>query len=291
MRRRKTSSVLKGTVFSLLFTSALVFQAWAQGQEQTLAGIRLRSKGIVVLRKFGNPHEVTPGLGQTPQMPQGVEGTSTPTSPYGPYGPRFPGMPGAYPGTPPGAYPGSPPGTYPGSPTGRTPIAGLPGGLPPIPGTPSYPGFPGLGSLLGEEGQTGLGSSLTPQTTELGTETGNALIFGDANQEPIVTWTYRRLKGVVTLDFRLDEEGRVIEISATGLPTTSQARKVAASIVRTSRGVTLGDPYGKVVALYGFPERQVVQGRIITAVYQERWGIAFQFANMKLVRITIGLVR
>jgi hypothetical protein len=106
--------------------------------------------------------------------------------------------------------------------------------------------------------------------------------------EPLVTWTYEIPKAKVTLDFRLDEDGRVVEIVGTGRKPTS--------LVKTSVGVTLGDPYGKVLRLYGPPDRQFQQvvpglGTVTTVSYHKKYGVAFQLQNMKVVRIVVAEVK
>jgi hypothetical protein len=96
----------------------------------------------------------------------------------------------------------------------------------------------------------------------------------------LTTWTYKKLKGGPRVDFRLDEDGVVVEIVATGMKP--------ASFTRTSRGVNLGDPYGKVMRLYGFPEETVQQGNILTAKFAKNTHVAFQFYKLRLVRIAVA---
>lgn len=106
--------------------------------------------------------------------------------------------------------------------------------------------------------------------------------------EPLVTWTYELKKHKTVLDFRLDEDGRVVEIVATGKRPTALAR--------TAAGVTLGDPYGKVLRLYGPPDSQFQQvvpglGNVTTVSYQKKHSVALQFQNLKVVRIVVAEVK
>jgi hypothetical protein len=96
----------------------------------------------------------------------------------------------------------------------------------------------------------------------------------------LTTWTYKKLKGGPRVDFRLDEDGVVVEVVATGLKP--------ASFTRTARGVNLGDPYGKVMRLYGFPEETVQTGNLLTAKYTKDIHCAFQFFKLHLVRIAVA---
>jgi len=96
----------------------------------------------------------------------------------------------------------------------------------------------------------------------------------------LTTWTYKKLKGGPRVDFRLDEDGVVVEVVATGLKP--------ASFTRTTRGVNLGDPYGKVMRLYGFPDETVQTGNLTTAKYAKSIHCAFQFYKLRLVRIAVA---
>jgi len=101
-----------------------------------------------------------------------------------------------------------------------------------------------------------------------------------AYAEQLVNWVYKpaKLKNT-TLEFRLDEDGYVVEICASS--------NRPSSVIRTSRGVTFGDTYAKVLRLYGFPESHKTQGDVVTASYRESKHVAFQFYKMKLVRIIV----
>jgi len=95
-----------------------------------------------------------------------------------------------------------------------------------------------------------------------------------------VTWIYNR-PGGNSLEFTFSNDGRVIQIRATGYNK---------SLVRTVRGITLAQSYGNVVARYGYPESQEQFGPIITARYTEREHAAFQFYNQKLVAVIVAAV-
>jgi hypothetical protein len=52
--------------------------------------------------------------------------------------------------------------------------------------------------------------------------------------------------------------------------------------------VNLGDPYGKVMRLYGFPDETVQTGNILTAKFTKTTHCAFQFYKLRLVRIAVA---
>lgn len=272
---RKTL-LIGGAFLVVLLSSAPQAQAQYR-KERRLAGITIGSKGLAVLRAYGNPTRVANGLGAPPAdvaAAVGQAGAGATASPYGPYGP---GAAGPY-----------PPGTsgYSGPPGVSNPyMAGVmrfmsPGSTMPGVGTvPSITYGPGALPVPGasETASEGAAGISTEAMTDFSVPT-----------EPLVTWTYEIPKAKVTLDFRLDEDGRVVEIVATGKQPTS--------LVKTSVGVTLGDPYGKVLRLYGPPDRQFQQvvpglGAITTVSYHKKYGVAFQLQNMKVVRIVVAEVK
>jgi hypothetical protein len=110
---------------------------------------------------------------------------------------------------------------------------------------------------------------------------------GDSGASPdftsrLTTWTYRYPKQGLVLDFQLDEDGRVVQIVATGLKPNS--------LGRTQRGVSFGDSYSKVLKIYGFPESQAQPGAgsVVVADYRNRSRVAFQFINRKVARIVVA---
>lgn len=95
-----------------------------------------------------------------------------------------------------------------------------------------------------------------------------------------VIWEYS-LKGNITLDFTLSNDGRVIQISVSGLHSAAAA---------TARGIRLGSLYTAVLAKYGYPESQDTNGSILTALFAQRSHVAFQFLQNKVVSITVAAV-
>jgi len=248
--------------------------AYAQQFERRLAGIRIGDRGLAVLRAYGSPGAVefimsggesnrpVPGLRIQPAA--GTAGTetaagtspqvTTPTSPYSPYGP--PGAPGA-PGAPSGYGPYGPPGVPGNLQTSALNIVNR------------Y-----LGAATGEQNPLGL-----PETTEVGVTDATGTYQG-VYAEQLVNWVYRPKKFKNTLlEFRLDEDGYVTEICASSTTPSN--------FIRTSRGITFGDTYAKVLRLYGFPESHKTQGDFVTVSYRESRHVAFQFYKLKVVRIIV----
>jgi len=250
---------------------ATAAQAQWQRPERSLAGITVGSKGLIVLRKYGNPSRAVNGItGAVDASVAAATANASPTGPAGPYPPATEGAPGVNPyASYRNPYPGggvSPMGYSPGAPVAAIPGVGA------IPGVPSGPGaLPAPGDTeLGQEGVVG----------GVGTSPGADL---SAPKELLVTWVYNMPKQHCMVEFRLDEDGRVVEIAGTGYKPTP--------LVRTSKGVTLGDPYGKVLRLYGPPDTQFQQGNITTISYQDKYHVAFQLRNLKVVRIVVAEVR
>jgi hypothetical protein len=215
-----------------------------------LAGVSVGSKGIVVLRKYGNPSAVSPGLGQM-TAPTGIATTgANPSNPFatGPGG-LPPGIPSA------GPYTGG---------VGPVPSPQYKGGIGPMPNT------------AGPFGPAGGPGALPPA----GSDVASNGMDQAADNSGLTTWTYDQLKKGPDIDFRLNEDGAVVEIVATGFKPNP--------LTKTRRGVNLGDPYGKVMRLYGFPEQTVQQGNILTVSYAKSAHIAFQFYKLKLVRIDVA---
>ncbi|MGQ9523996.1 MAG: hypothetical protein ACUVTZ_04055 [Armatimonadota bacterium] len=264
MRRLMARAALAATAL-VLFSSG----AYAQKFERRLAGIRIGDRGLDVLRAYGSPSQVgfvmsggesnipVPGV----RMPVLGETTAegTPAAP----GAQPTAVPYGAPGTMPGGYP-SPYGPYPPSPSGA------PGNLQTSAANilNRY-----LGAVTGEQNPLGL-SETTPGMTEDVTTPQGAYV------EQLVNWVYRPAKFKNTvLEFRLDEDGYVVEICASS--------NRPSSVIRTSRGITFGDTYAKVLRLYGFPESHKTQGDVVTVSYRESKHVAFQFYKMKVVRIIV----
>jgi hypothetical protein len=223
--------------------------------ERAMAGVSVGSKGIVVLRKYGNPTDVTPGLGAL--LPPNTVATTGPNA-----------APATAPGIPPGA--GGPYNPYAMGP------GGLPPGIPPVGGTNQLQqGLSNLAntynSYLNEDS-----GSLSPA----GADTSATGMDETGLNSGLTTWTYEKLRKGPRIDFRLDEDGSVVEMCAFGTKPSP--------LTRTARGVNLGDPYGKVMRMYGFPDQSVQQGDILTVSFAKSAHIAFQFYKLKLVRIDIA---
>lgn len=236
--------------------------AAAATAERSLAGVKIFSPMSVVVKKYGSPDEVRVGNTST-------GGTSSAG------GAGSLGGPGGYPGAAgggPGGYPGAPGGggEYGGGAMGGDGGdssdadgpggAGGPGGYPGAPG--GYPGAPG-----GYPGAPGGANSAKAQA-----------------QKSLVTWVYDQANGN-TLEFTFSNDGRVIQIRATGYHP----------VVKTARGVTLGMKLSDVVGRYGAPEHSKItnagsSGRIFTEDYTEKYHASFQFYNSRLVGIIVAAV-
>jgi hypothetical protein len=127
--------------------------------------------------------------------------------------------------------------------------------------------------------------------------------FGGGTQQPSVgnaaLWTYRR-QGGVTLEFLINEDGLVAEISLSG-------RTFPAS---TGRGIHLGSGYSQLLTTYGFPDSHrilsinqtgvqptampyssVVKsgGQATQVTYTTKHNVAFTLLNNQVVRMTVAL--
>jgi hypothetical protein len=232
--------------------------AVAAAAERSLAGVKIFSPMSVVVKKYGSPDDIKVGNASTGGTTAGAPGG-------GGYPGGGAGAPGGYPGAP-GGYPGAPGGgggDYGGG-DGESSDAegGGPAGYPGAPG--GYPGAPG--GYPGAPGAVGGGQSKAQALRSL------------------VTWIYNQPNGN-TLEFTFSNDGRVIQIRATGYHP----------VVKTARGVTLGMKLSDVVARYGAPEGSKITaagsgGKIFTEDYTERYHASFQFYNSRLVGIIVAAV-
>lgn len=164
-----------------------------------------------------------------------------------------------------------PGGTSAGSPgyPGGGPFGGYPGGYP---GGGSYPG--GVSNFP----PTGSGGEVVGQPQQ-GPEYSNAVL-----------WVYRR-PGNLRLEFLINEDGRVAQISAAA-PTDKPLKSTPAAL-RTARGVTLGSTYAQVLGAYGNPERYRILpgGRFHELYFTKNYHVAFTLdrKTMRVARITIAL--
>lgn len=253
MLRLDRSSRLAAVAVAALVTCGLGAASAAPARvspERALAGVRIGSRGITVLQRFGEPTAVTIGQAAPDQNAAGGFGATSAPSGYG--------GPSPYPTSNPYA-------------SGPSAYRAGPGALPPAGGAGPY--GPGGGA-----GPYGPGGGSAPA---FGSTNGDAGTEQDFSTR-LITWTYRYPKQGIVLDFQLDEDGRVVQIVATGLRPTS--------MVRTARGVTFGDSYSKVLKLYGFPESQSQpgSGSVVMADYRNRARVAFQFINLKVARIVVA---
>jgi hypothetical protein len=267
----------------------------AYAAERSLMGIVLGRSYRQVLTKFGSPTRVQPVVipvpGQGGQVDPNAAGApggyGVPGGPGGPGygGPPSYGAPGGADTSSPGVYPGgaSTGGGYPGGPGyGGPPSYGAPAGGPPgYGGLPGGYGGPGGGStgggppVLPPVGGGYPGAPGAPGYGDPGSTSG-IQITGVGNG---IEWIYNRPNGV-TLAFIINEDGRVAQISVSGRSFAS---------ARTAKGVSLGAPYNRVLALYGFPQQHLVGGYFVEAYYTKNHHASFTFVNGKLVRITIAL--
>ncbi|MDO8585451.1 MAG: hypothetical protein Q7T82_00240 [Armatimonadota bacterium] len=149
-----------------------------------------------------------------------------------------------------------------------SPFAGLGAGLGPgaLPGLSSVGGMPGtapmpLGLLPGVPGAPGTGANEQPPGSD------------------DIRWTYELPKGK-TVEFIVND-GLISQITVSG--------SKAFEGVKTSKGVTIGDNYKKVLMSYGYPDKQEYVGRYLRVGYLERSNIMFTLRDSKtVVGITIG---
>ena len=251
-----TAGILAGSVHGAVAAAA----------ERSLGGVKIFSPMSVVVKKYGSPDEVR--VGNTTTGGASAAGASGGLGGY----PGAGGGPGGYPGAGggPGGYPGAAGGSgaseYGGGASADDtssdggdgasgyPGAGGPGGYP---GAGGYPGGPG-----GYPGAGGTGAAAQAKA-----------------RASLVTWVYDQPSGN-TLEFTFSNDGRVIQIRATGYHP----------LVKTARGVTLGMKLSDVVSRYGAPEKSSIRGKVFTQDYSGRYHASFQFYNSRLVGIIVAAV-
>jgi len=209
--------------------------------ERSLGGIKIFAPMSLVVKKYGSPDEVRVGTAIAGAAPSQI----------GP-GVAFFGGGSGNPGGGPVGFPGGPgEGSEYGDDGGGGTMEDVPGGPPGGPG--GYPGaYPG--------GPGGIQSAA-------------------AARAQLVTWIYDLPNGN-TLEFTFSNDGRVIQIRATGYHP----------VVRTARGVTLGMRVSDIVERYGAPEQSLIRGRVFTQDYTHSYHASFQFYNNKLVGIIVAAV-
>jgi hypothetical protein len=287
--------------------------AGSASAERSLLGITVGRSYRTVLAKYGDPTRIDPVFlptGTAPQLGQQYAGV-------GGFGgqPGFPGQPGdnsgGFPGAP-GGFSGGAPGGFPG---GGGP-GGAPGGLsggggafpgapggggPPIlPGAGGFPGAPGgeaggapggfPGAPGGGPGGFPAGGGFSGGGGQGGSTTGNAAV-----------WTYNK-QGGVTLEFLINEDGLVAQISVSGSGKGFNTS--------TSKGIQLGSGYTKLLNTYGFPDRHLIMsvgqtgvqqaampysavvksgGQATQLTYTSKHNVSFILLNQKVVRMTVAL--
>jgi hypothetical protein len=253
MTIRSRSALL--AFLALLIGSASVQAASVSRFEREFLGIRLNSRGISVLRKYGTPTKVMVGddaliLFQVLRLPDkdfltvAVNNLDA-TGGAGPAG--APGTTGPFPG---GSNPFAPGTSGPFGPTSGPYGPSASGPYGPSSGPYGAPGAPGFNNPNGV------------------TQTGK-----------FVFWVYQYPQKGLTNLFVLDEEGRVALIGQAGGRSSS----------KTSRGVGIGNTYADIVRVYGFPElheKGYAQGvdplNLLHISYEESHGVRFYFIDQKL---------
>jgi hypothetical protein len=134
-----------------------------------------------------------------------------------------------------------------------------------MPGMGGMPGMPGMGGIPGMGG----GGQATASEEE-------------------VTWVYERKgKSPLTDFFLFNRDGRLVQIGSFGYSGGAV----------TSRGIRLGDPVGKIYAVYGWTGNMVKDNArsTMTLDYSKEKNVAFQLLDRhngqgyRVVGITVGL--
>ncbi|MCW5934137.1 MAG: hypothetical protein KIT45_07535 [Fimbriimonadia bacterium] len=146
---------------------------------------------------------------------------------------------------------------------------GMPGGAPGLGGAPM--GGP-MGGPMGAPG--GLGG---PMGGDMG---GGGGLGGGSGTTSIETETLYRyqVKGGYNYLFLANKDGRIIQMMAYGLKPNPR--------VRTTKGITLGDSYKKVVTAYGYPTEHEYQGNVYAIRYNRR-NVAFILDSKKHTVIAV----
>jgi hypothetical protein len=246
--------------------ASLALTVWGAGAswavERQLVGIVLGRSFKTVLAKYGTPDRSFPvylpnanslmaaaagsGLGLEGVFPgagtgaSGYPGAPGAMGPGGYPGPGGAGGPGGYGGPPGSVGPGGPPGMAgpggPGGYPGPGGAGGLGGGYGGPPGSVG-PGGPPVLPPAGGVGEPG-GYGGPPGSSGAYGATGDT--SGASQQGNAVKWVYVRPNGG-TLEFWINEDGRVAQIAASGPSGTAV----------TSKGIKLGSTYAQVLTSYG----------------------------------------
>ncbi len=147
------------------------------------------------------------------------------------------------------------------------------------PSTPDASAGPSLpGALPGSMDMGGMPAAPTPSPSS------GALPIMTKRGPPEVKWIYRFIanKNLRTLEFIINPDGRVTQISAFGSDWPT---------VKTAKGITLGvSTYKNVLAKYGFPESHDTTGVELITRYTKKDRVIFSLVGNTVVGITIGLI-
>ncbi|MBP6963970.1 MAG: hypothetical protein KBC96_06150 [Armatimonadetes bacterium] len=133
-------------------------------------------------------------------------------------------------------------------------------------------GLPGMGM----EVPPGMGIEMPPGLAMPGAPQAQAQ---QANAREI-TWIYRFSQNR-TLEFIIDPEGRVLQITAVGAQWSG---------LRTAKGIILGSTYKQVIMAYGFPESHERSGIELVTRYADSDRVAFTLVGNQVVSITIAFM-
>ncbi len=255
MRRR--SFWASGAMLALCMsasTGSVLAQSPTKRPEVGLLGVPLLSTFRTVLKKFGQPNIIQPGVPNASALP--APPTSQNNGAYGRRGGGLPGLPGM------SGMPGMP--GMPGGPGKRMP--GMPGMM--GPGGPGMMGPGGPGMMGGQGGYNGMSGSL------------------NTDEAPnLTTWWYNFPQQGIHYSFLFNQQGRVIQIQAYG--DKPQPHMVNP---RTAEGITFGSTLGTVVKRYGWSNSGTNNGSYVQLEYGLHNRIAFQLSDNHVVGIVLGVV-
>lgn len=222
-------------------------------KENGLVGVRCGKTALSVLRVYGNPTHVSVG-GVTAS-------TSTSANPLGEAASAATGIAAGLNAAMGGLeMPGGAIGT-------ATPaMPGLGGAMA---GMPGMPGATGIAGAMGA--MPGLGMAQTAVSQPSGQ--------GEPSE---VVWTYD-LPNNNTLQVYVDEDGRIDQVTCSGFNWSK---------LKTSRGITLGTPYKRVLAKYGYPDKHEDLGggtlKMISYTQKNNVSFVFEPKKMRVVAIIVS---
>jgi hypothetical protein len=149
-----------------------------------------------------------------------------------------------------------------------------------------YGGMQPGSAMQGMPGMPESGDSMSEGAAAPGEFSPSGLKNSPYNTDPIPAPNESILRyvkpGGVRIDFTVDKDGRVVQITVAGLKSNA----------KTSRGIILGSSYTQVLNKYGYPESQTNKnmGKVLLADYNQKFHVAFQFIGMKVVSITVAAI-